>query len=139
MRAKKLETSYVLRLERGERIVEALTAFCAREKITAASFSGLGTCRNAEIGFFHIEAGAYAFRTFPEDCEITALLGNVSLVDGKPHVHAHIVLGDSRFRSWSGHLKEAEVLATCEIVLIKLKGKLLRKRDEKSGLNLLKL
>jgi uncharacterized protein len=139
VRSKKLDTSYALRLERGERIVEALTAFCARAKIAAASFSGLGTCRNAEIGFFHIEAGAYAFRTFPEDCEITALTGNVNLVDGKPHVHAHIVLGDSLFRSWSGHLKEAEVLATCEIVLTRLKGTLVRKRDKKSGLNLLEI
>lgn len=137
MRSRKFEAAYILRFERGERIVEVLTAFCAREKIRAAAFSGLGTCRNADIGFFHIEAGAYAFRSFPEDCEITALTGNVSLADGKPHVHAHIVLGDSAFRSWSGHLKEAEVLATCEIVLTRLKGTLVRKRDPKSGLNLL--
>ena len=137
MRFKKLDSTLVLRLERGERIVETLTSFCLHENIEFAHFSGLGTCRNAELGFFHIEAGAYAYKNFPGDCEITALHGNVSLVGGKPYIHAHIVLGDSRFQSWSGHLKEAEVLATCEIVLTRLKGKLIRKPDKKSGLNLL--
>ena len=137
MRVKKLDSTFLLRLERGERIVETLTSFCSQKKIGAAYLNGLGTCRNAELGFFHIEAGAYAFKNFPGDSEITALHGNVSLVGGKPYIHVHIVLGDSQFRSWSGHLKEAEVLATCEIVLTRLKGKLIRKPDKKSGLNLL--
>ena len=139
MKSKKFDSTYVLRLDRGERIVETLTAFCAKEKIAAAHFNGLGTCRGAELGFFHMEAGAYAFQTFPGDCEITALHGNISLVDGKPHVHAHAVLGDDQFRSWSGHLKEAEVLAVCEIVLTRLKGTLVRMRNEKSGLTPLDL
>jgi len=134
MKSRQLGSVYIIRLERGERILESLTAFCDREGVRAAYFDGLGTCRNAELGFFHIAAGIYDFRLFPEDCEITSLHGNVSLLEGRIRVHAHIVIGDSGFRSWSGHLKEAEVLATCEIVLRPLAGELHRKKAGETGL-----
>ena len=134
MTFRKLGPVYVIRLERGERILESLTAFCEREGVRAAYFDGLGTCRRAELGYFHIAAGTYDFQLFPEDCEITSLHGNVSLLEGKLRIHAHMVIGDSGFHSWSGHLKEAEILATCEIVLRPLEGELRRKKAGDSGL-----
>ena len=134
MRWKKLGSVFVLSFERGERIVAALTAFCERENVGAAQFDGLGTCRNAELGFFHIDSGAYEYRTFAGDCEIASLVGNVSRLDGAPRIHAHIVLSDSGFRAWGGHLREAEALAACEIVLRPLDGALNRTRDGASGL-----
>jgi len=139
MRYRKFGPVYVIRLERGERIVESLTSFCDREGVRAATFNGVGTCRHAELGYFHIAAGTYDFRPFPEDFEITALHGNVSILEGKLRVHAHIALGDSNFHTWSGHLKEAEVLATCEIVLRPLEGELRRVREGDSGLTPLDL
>ena len=135
MKISKIEGHQVLRLETGERIVETLTAFCGREGIEAGSFTGIGTCRGAELGFFEWERKAYVFKKFEGDFEITALVGNVSVFEGKPHVHAHITLGDREFRAWAGHLREAETLATCEIVLRPLPGELVRKTDPASGLN----
>jgi len=137
MKHVKIDSIYVIRLERGERIVESLTGFCRQKRITAASFQGLGTCRQAELGFFHRRSRRYKFRTFPQDFEIASLLGNVSVFQGKPLIHAHIVLGGSDFTAKTGHLKEAEVLATCEIVLVPMKRALARKIDRASGLSLL--
>ena len=134
MKSLKRGDMYVLRLERGERIVEALTDFCERQGIRAGSFNGLGTCRNAELGFFIIERAAYEIRSFPEDYEIVALHGNVSLLEGKPLIHAHAVLSDGAFRCWGGHLREAEVLATCEIFLRPEEGDLPRGNNPQSGL-----
>lgn len=133
MRFRKIENRYFLRLEKGERIIKALTAFCAREGIKGASFTGIGTCRGAELGFFDWEKKAYHYKKFSGDYEISALIGNVSLLDGKPSVHAHITLGDSEFRAWAGHLREAETLAACEIVLNPLPVELRRVRDPESG------
>jgi uncharacterized protein len=137
MKHAKIDSVYVIRLERGERIVESLTRFCRQKKIKAASFQGIGTCRRAELGFFQMRSCRYNFRTFPQDFEITSLLGNVSLSQGRPFIHAHIVLGGSGYKAKTGHLKEAEVLATCEIVLVPMKGTLPRKLDRASGLSLL--
>jgi len=139
MKHKKLEEVYVIRLERGERIVEKLIEFCAKMNIKAGYLSGIGTRRGAELGFFDWETKKYSFKKFKGDFEITSFHGNISLFDGQPFLHAHIVLGDRDFRTWSGHLKEAEVLATAEIILTRLDGELVRKTDKKSGLNLLRL
>ena len=129
--------AYVLRLDRGERIVETLAAFCAREGVRSGSFTGLGTCRGPELGFFDENSMSYRQRKLEGNFEITALIGNVSVKDGRPFVHAHITLGDPEFRAWAGHLQEAETAATCEIVLVLLPGALPRKHRPDSGLNLL--
>jgi predicted DNA-binding protein with PD1-like motif len=133
MKNRKAGDSQIICLETGERIVETLTAFCGREGIEAGSFTGIGTCRGAELGFFEWERKTYAVKKLDGDFEITALVGNVSVFKGKPHVHAHVTLGDREFRAWAGHLREAETLATCEIVLRPLPGEPLRVRDRKSG------
>jgi predicted DNA-binding protein with PD1-like motif len=122
-------------METGEKIIETLTRFCERKKIRAGSFTGIGTCRGAELGFFDGEKKAYRWKKLKGDFEITALAGNFSVLDGKSFVHAHITLGDRGFRAWAGHLKEAETLATCETVLTPLPGELLRKSDPGLALN----
>ena len=60
-------------------------------------------------------------------------------MDGRPFVHAHAILGGRDFRAVAGHLREAEILAAGEVVLTVLPGKIVRKRDEKSGTNQLKI
>jgi predicted DNA-binding protein with PD1-like motif len=122
-------------METGEKIIETLTRFCERKRIRAGSFTGIGTCRGAELGFFDWEKKAYRWKKLKGDFEITALAGNFSVLDGKSFVHAHITLGDRGFRAWAGHLKEAETLATCETVLTPLPGELLRKSDPGLALN----
>ena len=38
----KFDDAYVVRLDRGEEIVESLTKICDREKITLATIEGIG-------------------------------------------------------------------------------------------------
>jgi hypothetical protein len=133
MKFRKTGGHYVLFLSRGERIIETLTGFCGKKKICAGYFSGIGSCRGAELGFYDWNAKKYRFKKFSADFEIAALQGNVSLRQRSPFVHAHVVLGDKNFRCAAGHLREAEVLAACEIVLVPLRTKLLRKLDASSN------
>jgi len=130
----KAGSTYVIRLDRGEKVVETLTRFCEKRKVRSAFFQGIGTCRRAELGFFLMDKGRYKFRKVPGDQEITSLMGNVSLLGGKPFVHAHIVISGPDFLARGGHLKEAEVLATCEIVLTPLSRSLTRTYSRSTGL-----
>jgi hypothetical protein len=125
---------WILRLDPGEMIVRALTGFAARKKLGGGSLSGIGSCRNPELGFFEMGEGAYRFRTLAGDFEIASLTGNISLSGGKPLVHLHVVLGDVESQAWAGHLKEAEVLATCEILLTPFAGPLGRGADPETGI-----
>ena len=129
-----LGSTYVVRLDAGERIVETLRELCARDAIGGGYFHGLGAVGEAEIGHFDPAVGDYGWTVLSGPYEIVALHGNITTVDGKPFIHAHVALGDNTFAVRGGHLKEAVVAATCEIVLVRFRDEIGRREDEASGL-----
>ena len=56
-------------------------------------FTAIGTLSSVVLGFFDPEAKQYARIPIHEQVEVLSLLGNVALHDGKPKVHAHVVVG----------------------------------------------
>jgi len=71
-----------------------------------------------------------------EPVEIAACLGNISLLEGRPFVHAHAVLANGRGRSWAGHLVRGTIFAA-EVYLQELSGlPLKRVPDSITGLKL---
>jgi predicted DNA-binding protein with PD1-like motif len=128
-----LGSQYVVRLDAGERIVETLRALCERDAIGGGYFHGLGAVGEAEIGHFDPGAGDYSWTRLSGPCEIVSLYGNITTVDGKPFLHAHVALGDNTFDVKGGHLKEATVSVTCEVTLVRFRDAIGRTRDGASG------
>ena len=124
---------YIVRLDAGEKIVEALLALCERDGIGAGFFNGLGAVSGAEIGHFDPASNAYQWAALSGPYEIVSLYGNITKVDGKPFIHAHIALGDKTFTVRGGHLKEAVVSVTCEITLTRFRDDIGRTKDEATG------
>ena len=54
-----------------------------------------------------------------------------------PYGHFHISIGDDEGRVWGGHLNRAVISATCELVVTVLDGRVERKPDPETGLNLM--
>jgi len=129
-----LGASYVVRLDAGEKIVETLKALCERDAIGGGFFQGLGAVSEAEIGHFDPGTNEYGWVRLSGPYEIVSLYGNITTVDGKPFIHAHIALGDKTFAVRGGHLKEAVVSVTCEITLTRFRDDIGRMRDAGSGL-----
>jgi len=127
-------SSYIVRLDAGEKIVETLKALCERDAIGGGFFHGLGSVGEAEIGHFDPESDEYAWVQLSGPSEIVSLYGNITTVDGQPFIHAHIALGDETFGVRGGHLKEAVVLVTCEITLTRFRDDIARTKDAASGL-----
>ena len=134
-----LGSQYVVRLDAGEKIVETLKALCERDAIGGGVIHGLGAVGEAEIGHFDPAVGAYSWLTVPGPSEIVSLYGNITTVDGRPFVHAHIALGDRTFGVRGGHLKEAVVSVTCEITLTRFRDDIVRKKAAGTGLSKLAL
>ncbi len=132
-------STYVIRLETGEKILETLLGLCLLDKIGSGHFSGLGAVSDAELGHFDPAAKAYATTRVSEPCEIVSLHGNISVLDGSPYIHAHVSLGRKDFSLIGGHLKEAVVSATAEIWLSSFPDDIGRKKSGESGLFLLDL
>jgi predicted DNA-binding protein with PD1-like motif len=134
-----LGTNYVIRLDAGEKIVASLLSLCERDGIGSGFFNGLGAVGEAELGHFDPVTGEYSWVKLSGPYEIVALYGNITVVDGKPFIHAHASLGDKTFAVSGGHLREAVVSATCEITLTRFRDDIERKKDEATGLFLLDL
>jgi predicted DNA-binding protein with PD1-like motif len=126
--------TYIIRLDGGEKIVESLRSLCEQDKIGAGVLNGLGAVSEAELGWFDRDLKDYRTIRIQEPCEIVSLHGNISLLEGRPHLHCHIALGDKTLGVRGGHLKEAVVSAACEITLTRFFDDIGRKKDEATGL-----
>lgn len=139
MVSKKVDQQWILKLEKGEEIVQSVTKFCIENEINLGSMTGIGAVDNAKIGFFDTKKQKYETKNLSEDYEITSLNGNISMKEGKPFLHLHITLANNEYNLLGGHLFEATVSATCEIFLSEITGIISRKLDPTTGLYLLDL
>lgn len=139
MKYKKINNKYLIVLKKDEPIIESLLELCEKENIKNAVFNGMGAVSFAKVGYFNPSAKEYEFKEFNQPLEITSLTGNVMLVDDKPMIHCHITLGNENLNVFGGHLEEAVVGVTCEIILHKLDSEITRKLDKEFGLKLVNL
>jgi uncharacterized protein len=128
---------YVLRFDKGEDVFTGLSAFADAHHVSAAAFQGIGACSEAEIGDFDVATKSYRKHPVKENLEIVSLIGNISMLEGKPAIHMHGSLSRADLSVVGGHIFKLVVSITCEIFLIKLEGGLKREMDSDLGLNLL--
>lgn len=140
MKSKKIENTYILRLEKGEEIIQTLTKFCIEQKISGGSLSGIGGIQDVCISYYDIKSKKYVPKNYSEEVyEMISLLGNISLVDNTPFAHLHITIAGSDHQVLGGHLSSATVAVTCEIFLHITNAPLYRKTDEEFGLKFLEM
>jgi hypothetical protein len=112
----------------GERLVDILTSFTKHEAIRhAVIVSAVGSVRNVHLN--DIKSGARlpitAARLTPHavegPLELLGLTGNiVPDENGEPFCHLHIIASKSSGDVVGGQMQDAEVFASCEIVLTEL-------------------
>ncbi len=130
---------WVIVLKKGEKIIEELRGFIEREKINSGCFNAIGAVSTVELGHYDLKRGDYTTRKFERPLEIVSLMGNVTTTGEERVVHGHILVGTGEMFVYGGHLKEATVAATCEIILREFKVGVSRKYDKEIQLNLIDL
>jgi len=126
-------------LDKGDKIIESLTALAEEKSIKSATFAGVGAADRITLGYFDVEARDYDRKEFPFSMELGSLVGNIAMLDGKPFVHAHATICGPDFSAYTGHLFEGTISVTGEIVISKHPVEMVRSQDENIGLNLIKL
>ena len=137
MQYKDFGSAVVVRIDRGEEIMEQLKVACEAAKITLASVSALGAINEFTVGVWDVENKKYISNEFKGVYEITAIVGTVTTKDGAFYPHLHLTAADAQGRAVGGHLNRAVVSATCELVLHRIDGVVERRFDEDVGLNLM--
>lgn len=136
MQYKKFKGSFFVRLERGEEIISSLAALAEKEDIALGCVSGLGAVDRFTAGVFFPQEKVYRKNDFHGNFEITSLTGTITRMDGKPYLHLHMSAGNEYGKVMGGHLNEAHVSATCEIVVRVVDGSVGRAFSDEIGLNL---
>ena len=139
MKHKQIKDTYLIRLDRGEKIIETLKSFCAKNKIKCGYFFGIGALNKAELAHYIVENKKYTSKIFKQPLEIVNMTGNITAMNNEVYLHCHITLSDEKMKAIAGHLKEGTIAATCEIILVKLNTTINRKHNDFIGLNLLDL
>jgi predicted DNA-binding protein with PD1-like motif len=132
------ERSYALVFDTGDEPVSLLTRFAVEHGIKAARFTAIGAFSEAVVGYFDWQRKDYERIAIREQVEVLALVGDIALAKGKPKLHAHVVLGKRDASAHGGHLLEARVRPTLEVVLTESPSHLVREHDPVSGLALIR-
>jgi predicted DNA-binding protein with PD1-like motif len=133
------ETTYVVILDRGEEVVKTLTAFANAQGITAARFTAIGAFSAVTLGYFDRERKDYTRIPVREQVEVLSLIGDIALDQAAPKLHAHAVVGKRDGTAHGGHVLEATVWPTLEVVLTESPKYLKRRMDPEVGLALIDL
>ena len=128
----------VVRLDRGEEILEQMKHLAEQEQIALASVQALGAVNEFTVGVYDTETKVYASNQFQGAYEIISLTGTIDRMDGAFYTHLHMAAGDREGRVFGGHLNRAVISATCEMVVTVLDGTIDRAFDPEIGLNLIR-
>ena len=132
--------TFMGKLKFGGDLLEELTSICDQNEISLGRVEALGAVKKARVGFYDQQARKYDFIEIDKQLEITKLIGNISVRDGKPMVHAHITLSDSQGIAFGGHLAPGTIVFACEFIMNSYDGPdHIRDYDEQTGLPLWKM
>lgn len=126
----------MVRLKHDADLVQSITELARSKGIEAGSFTAIGALKRARLGYYDQKNREYREIKIDSPHEMASCVGNISLKDGEPFTHAHVVLADETGNTKAGHLLEGIIFAA-EVHLRQLEGlKLERKYDEITNLSL---
>lgn len=135
---KRFDDKLVIRLKRGDKLVESVREVLEKENVKAGFITGIGATNDLDIALYDPKIKKYNNRLYKEDLEITSVSGNISNKDGDLYTHFHITCGREDGSAIGGHLNEAVISLTAEIFITIIDGDINRIYDEELGLNLIK-
>ena len=128
----------LLRIDRGEEIIETVKKVAEKERIRLASVEALGAVDDFTVGVYDVAAKRYDSKTFTGAFEIVSLVGTITEKDGAFYQHLHMSAGNRDCEVFGGHLNRAVVSVTCEMVIRVLSGAVDRTPDPETGINLIR-
>lgn len=131
------EKTWALIFEPGDEVMATLTGFAKEQGLDSSHFTAIGAFERATLAYFDRRRKEYQQIPLDEQVEVLSLIGDIALKGEQPMVHAHVVVGRPDGSTRGGHLMQAHVWPTLEVVLTEMPKHLRRRHDEESGLALI--
>lgn len=134
------QRTFVVILQTGDEVQDSLQRFADAERILAAQLTAIGALSDVVLLYFNWQSKQYAKIPVTEQVEVASLLGDIAEgPDGKPALHVHLVVGRHDGSAMAGHLGEAHVRPTLEVIVTESPAHLRKKKDRETGLALIDL
>ena len=133
------EKTFAVVFDKGDEVASGLLAFAKENKLSASHFTAIGAFERVTLGLFERERKDYKRISIDEQVEVLSLVGDIALDGDEPKVHAHVVVGKRDGTAHGGHLLEARVWPTLEVILVESPRHLRRELDKETGLALISL
>ncbi len=125
-----------LTLAKGDYINRTFEAFADINGVGGAWLNGIGAIENPEIGLYSMSDKLYHRRKFIGEFELTSLIGNITIKEGKTFAHTHITFSDIDYNVLGGHLFDAKITAAGEFIMHMNKYDITREMNKDIGLPL---
>lgn len=129
--------AFLARLPHAADLLDAIRQVCIDNQVKMATVAVIGALTKVTLGYYNQEGKEYLNRTLSGGYEIVSLTGNLSLKEGEPMVHAHLVISDDKGNCLAGHLMSPSTIFAGELFIQELQGKQLNRHyDQTTGLHL---
>jgi len=131
--------TFAIIFDKGDEVRASLLEFANTNRFADAQLTAIGAFSEVTLGFFDRRLKSYKEIPVKEQVEVLSFSGNIVQQDGKPKLHAHVVIGKADGTAHGGHFLGGKVWPTLEMVLSELPVHLKRAPDRESGLALINL
>ena len=131
--------TFAIVFDKNEDVRQGLLELANTNRFADAHLNGIGAFSEVTLGFFDPSRKDYKKIPINEQVEVLSFTGNIVQKDGRPRLHAHVVVGKSDGTAHGGHFLGGRVWPTLEITLSELPVHLRRRDDAETGLALIEL
>jgi len=132
------QRTYAVVLAQGDEVMSCLQEFVTAQSISAAQLTAIGAFSDLVLMYFDWEKKDYLRIPVREQVEVASLIGDVAMApSGEPALHIHLVVGKRDGTAMAGHLGQAHVRPTLEVIVTETMGHLRKVKDPATGLALI--
>jgi hypothetical protein len=134
------QRTFAIVFETGEEVLTCLQSFVRDHRISAAQITAIGAFSDVVLKYFDWETKKYIDNRVNEQVEVASLIGDVATApSGEPALHIHLVVGRRDGSAMAGHLGQAHVRPTLEVILTESPSHLRKFKDPETGLALIRM
>lgn len=123
---------FILILKTGENLHEGIKKCAHDAGLIGASIQGLGQLVDPVFAYYGPNAKPHIISR-KGTYELISLNGNIAKSNDEYYTHIHATLGNKTLEATAGHIKEAKIGATAELVITPFSKPLVRKVDPETG------
>ncbi len=133
------ERTYAVIFDQGDEFMASMLSFSKEHGLSGSSFTAIGAFSDVTLAYFERDRKAYRKNPFHEQVEVLSLVGDIAMEGDEPKIHAHVLVGRADSTTRGGHIMEAHVWPTLEVIVTESPRHLQREYDEESGLALIRV